>query len=276
MLVESPQPTSSESSSSAAPTSRADAGATTNAGGAVTEPAVKTRAAVIYRVTGDGRFLAHHDEMRTLTRALIRARWPLAFSQGFNPQPRLSVCLPRRVATASDAQLALVGLSEAQPTDALRDRLTAQLPSGLTLDRVLCPINAKSLHPLEATYEVDLDAVDPAALESSMKRLLAQENLTIQRETRPGTPTRTVDIRPFVRSLSLQDATLAMTLHFEQQRTARPIELLAALGLDADAMTHRITLRSVRWDQDLTPSACDHNPEGNSIGQESQEDHHQT
>ncbi len=55
----------------------------------------RLRAALEFALAGDLRFLAHHDELRLLTRALVRAGWPLAYSQGFNPRPRLVLPLPR-------------------------------------------------------------------------------------------------------------------------------------------------------------------------------------
>ena len=70
------------------------------------------RVALSYALNGELRYLSHRDELRMLTRALVRARWPLRYSRGFNPIPRLTLTLPRSVGTASECQLALVELRE--------------------------------------------------------------------------------------------------------------------------------------------------------------------
>ena len=40
------------------------------------------------------KYISHLDMMRLLQRALRRAEIPVAYSGGFNPQPRLSIALP--------------------------------------------------------------------------------------------------------------------------------------------------------------------------------------
>ena len=43
------------------------------------------------------KFVSHLDIMRLWQRALIRAGMPLAYSEGFNPRPRLSLAAPLAV-----------------------------------------------------------------------------------------------------------------------------------------------------------------------------------
>ena len=46
---------------------------------------------ICYAKTEEGRFLSHLDLARTMERVLRRAEVPLAFSEGFNPHPK--ICL---------------------------------------------------------------------------------------------------------------------------------------------------------------------------------------
>jgi radical SAM-linked protein len=61
------------------------------------EPAQRVR--FRYERVGDLRFLSHRETMNVLARALRRARVPVHYTQGFNPQPKLVAtyiaCLPR-------------------------------------------------------------------------------------------------------------------------------------------------------------------------------------
>ena len=80
-------------------------------------------ATMCYSLDGDLRFISHHDELRMLVRALTRARWPLAYSQGFNPKPRVVIPLPRSVGMASECVRATVQLKEPAATTELFDQL---------------------------------------------------------------------------------------------------------------------------------------------------------
>src|SRR5688500_18197192 len=101
---------------------------------------LRIRAAIEYVIDGDLRFLSHHDEIRLMTRALIRAAWPIACSSGCNPQPRLSLPLPRRLGTASMSQWAVVDLAEARPARELFDSLASAAPQNVPICGFTSPI----------------------------------------------------------------------------------------------------------------------------------------
>ncbi|MBN2448399.1 MAG: DUF2344 domain-containing protein, partial [Phycisphaerae bacterium] len=107
----------------------------------------KTPVAVEYALTGDLRFLSHHDEMRMLARAAIRARWPIAYSGGFNPIPRLSIALPRPVGLASQCQLAMIQLTHPRPADELRSTLNQSLPRGCSVTHLNIPGPSRAPQP---------------------------------------------------------------------------------------------------------------------------------
>src|SRR5688572_3594919 len=109
-------------------------------------PAVRWRAVIEYAIDGDVRFLSHRDELRMLTRALVRSGWPLAYSHGFNPQPKLSIPLPRRTGIAAVPQLAVVELDTDCPADELFARLSAALPSAVPLIGLTFPLGAGTPH----------------------------------------------------------------------------------------------------------------------------------
>ena len=66
---------------------------------------IREKWAFEFSVTGDLRFISHRDTVRVFQRALARAALPVAYSEGFNPHPRLSLPLPRAVGVASEAEL---------------------------------------------------------------------------------------------------------------------------------------------------------------------------
>ncbi len=227
-------------------------------------PPVRLRAAIEYAILGDLRYLSHHDEMRMLTRALIRSQWPLDFSQGFNPQPRFSIPLPRRTGIAADPQLALVLLNEDWPIEHLRERLGAALPRNVPLRAVACPAASGSPKPVRAVFEAPLDGADLFAVQSKVGGILKANALTVARPAGPDKPAQSVDIRPFIESIVVQSDRLRMVFTFQLQRSARPVDVFTILGLDAQRYESRTTRVAVEWNNSSAaekPSAAENERE---------------
>ena len=222
-----------------------------------------------FTIEGDLRFLAHHDELRLLARALVRAGWPLAYSRGFNPRPRLTVPLPRNLGTGAACQVALTELCEPRPADELSQSLARQLPAGCRLLRVVAPAPRATPHPRRATYELDLETDDVPGLEARLDRLQALPELTVQRDGGPFKRPHPIDIRPYIERLELDGQRLRLALRFVEQRTARPSEVITELGLAPHKYQHRLWRVDVQWDLELArPTEGDTAQERNGIGNE--------
>lgn len=219
---------------------------------AAAQGAPRFRVAVEFAVLGDLRFLSHHDEVRMLTRALVRAGWPLAYSHGFNPRPRLTIPLPRNLGVAARSQVALVDLSAPRTSAELHASLAPQLPAGCRLCRVIAPAPRATPQALRATYELDLDPPAVAAVSPRIAALLARPSLLVQREYGPQKPTRPVDIRPFIESVELEGPCLRIGLRYAAQRTARPSEVTDELGLAAETCNGRFRRADVQWNMELS------------------------
>jgi radical SAM-linked protein len=240
----------------------------TEALGPADSPDRRSRALVIYALDGDLRFLAHHDELRMLQRALVRAAWPLAYSHGFNPRPKLTVLLPRNLGTAAAEQVARVELSEPRSGDELFDSLAAQLPADCRLRRVITPAARATPHPRGAVYELELDGPDLNGRAERVASVLASSTAVVTRESAPGQPTRPFDVRPYIKQLELRGNVLCMELLFVEQRTARPAEIITALGLAADAYNHRVRRAAVHWDMELAGPEGPASSERTTLGYE--------
>lgn len=71
-------------------------------------------AVVRFAVRGWLRFLSHAETVRVFERGCARARVPVKYTQGFNPHAKLSLPLPRPVGVASDDELLILRLFDAQ------------------------------------------------------------------------------------------------------------------------------------------------------------------
>ncbi len=91
------------------------------------------RLLVRFNRQGDLKYLSHLEMSRAMARAVKRAGWPLAFSQGFHPHPRLSFWHALPVGVAAQEELAEVWLNE--PVDLLgaATGLQAASPDGMRI-----------------------------------------------------------------------------------------------------------------------------------------------
>lgn len=208
-----------------------------------------------YAVTGDLRYLSHHDELRMLTRAVVRAQWPLAYSHGFNPLARVRIPLPRSVGTAAAEQVALVDLTAPRTAEELHASLAAQMPADCRLHEVLRPAARFTPHPQRVEYAVTLTPTEVGPVAERCAAVLAAETLMIERGFGPGRRPQPVDLRPLITDLRLAGTELHLTLQHVQQRAARPAEVLTVLGLAAAECAQRVCRRAIQWDIELSGPA---------------------
>jgi radical SAM-linked protein len=202
---------------------------------------------------GPARFISHLDLARALERALNRAALPVAYTQGFNRRPRLSLAAALPLGYSSAAEVADVWLTEAVEPEVFRARLMARMAPGIVVLAVVeAPLAAPSLQQQlsESVYEVGLPAeVDVEALRRAVVDLLAADALVRQRHRPKDNRSQSFDLRPLILDLVVderQDGALWLRLRLVQSATqmGRPDDVLAALGLEPlDARVHRLGLR---------------------------------
>lgn len=109
------------------------------------------------------RFVSHLDLMRAFERGMRRARFPVSYTQGFNPRPKMAFASALSVGATSDWELCQVDLAEELPDEqlpALVEALNRQFPPGLRIvDAWVLDPEKKSLYiqPTAATYELWLE-----------------------------------------------------------------------------------------------------------------------
>jgi len=96
----------------------------------VVEPSPDThvRLRFAFSKTGDLRFIGHLDMQNLLVRAARRAALPMAYTQGFNPQPKLSLACPLPLFQEGLRELADIELVEHLTCEQFKQRINQQLP----------------------------------------------------------------------------------------------------------------------------------------------------
>lgn len=185
------------------------------------------------------KYISHLDTMRLWQRVFRRAEVPLAYSEGYNPHPKMSTAAPLAVGMTSVCELMDLYLESDTPISAFLRGVRAQLPPGLwtTAAEEVPPHSASLPSALRfAEYEVGLSAAPPRAeVESHLSSVLAASSLPRER-VRDGR-TRRYDLRPLVDDLKLidgcgQPTILWMRLHASPTAAGRPEEVIAATGIE--------------------------------------------
>lgn len=186
----------------------------------------------------EAKFASHLDLMRSWHRTFRRSGLPLAYSEGFNPRPRISLAAPLPVGVTSTAELMDVHLTRRIFSLTLLKALAPQCPPGLSVRSAEeVPLSLPSLQSLVrgAEYTVRGPAGTSAEeIRQAICRLL--ESPEIPWKHKRDTSVRQYDLRPLVQELSLarwdqEGFAVTMRLRMDEQGAGRPDQVMAALGL---------------------------------------------
>ena len=191
---------------------------------------------------GPLRYTGHLDLHKLWERAARRAELPLAYSQGFHPQPKMNMAAALPLGFSSRCEVLDMKLEQEISLADLPTRLNRALPSGLQVIRVeQVDERAPALQTqvVAAEYEVTLtEPVEEAELERRIQS--AKDLQSIPRERRG----KMYDLRPLIEELSLTPTPLPegegrpkgrvrvfMRLTAREGATGRPEEVLDVLGI---------------------------------------------
>jgi radical SAM-linked protein len=196
---------------------------------------IRYRYRLTFAKTVDLRFTGHLDLHHALERMLRRASLPLAYTQGFNPRPRLNLASALPLGFASDCELADFWLEEELPADQLLGDLRRASPPGLqilALERILQKQPSLQKQIKASEYEVHIRQEIPLdTLQTRVQTLLSAGSLLRQRRGKE------YDLRPLIEALDADaeengHPRLRMRLSSLPSATGRPEEVLRALDLD--------------------------------------------
>jgi radical SAM-linked protein len=179
------------------------------------------------------RYTSHLDLHRTWERTLRRAGIPLAYSQGYNPRPKMNLASALPLGFTSQCEIIDVWLETRLPIAQIKTLIQDAAPPGVEPKSIREIANREPKLPtlLEyAEYLVTLlDKVDD--LNDRIERVKAFQHLKLVRRG------KLYDLRPLIEDLEVlpnndQDQQrIYMRLAAHQSATGRPDEVVKALGL---------------------------------------------
>jgi len=188
-----------------------------------------------YTKRGRLRFTSHRDVARAFERAIRRAGVPMAYSQGFNPHPKISWVGAAPTGVASEAEYVEMSLVRAVDPLVLAREVDAALPPGLdVVDAVTAATGSLPERIHASLWEIVIDGVDPAQLQRAVTVFLALETAMVERLTKDGR-----------RQLDARGAVISMVVATDESPTA-PAADIAFAGRCGTASAGRCgTLRAV-------------------------------
>jgi radical SAM-linked protein len=191
----------------------------------------------------NARYVGHLDMVRTWERIIRRADLPIAYSEGFNPRPRLTFAAALPVGCTSDGEVLDVILSERRELAEVRERLDRAVPAGIqVVDVAEAPYSAPALQTQTRAAEFVVTPVADEPIELVQARVRSLLDAPSLERTRRD---KTYDLRPLILDLWVETGeegrvAVGMRLKAEESGTGRPDEAAAALGWEVAAVTlHR-------------------------------------
>lgn len=166
-----------------------------------------SRYRLMYAKEGPAKYISHLDLIRAFERAARRAGLPVAFTQGFNPHPKLSFAAPLAVGTAGEAEFADLELTENISAGAVAESLSEAMPEGLRLIEArmvaesapaLMAMVDRAAYTARAVLEV---CPEKEALAGAVAEFLAKPEVLVERRSKTGDK-RKYDIKPGILAMS--------------------------------------------------------------------------
>jgi len=179
------------------------------------------------------RYTGHLDLFRSWERTFRRSGLPLAYSQGFHPQPRLNLACALPLGFTSDCELIDAWLENVIELSQINLAITAVLPPGLRLhriERVDLHTPALQTQVTSSTYIITFLDLIPDLFERVHKIVKSEHLYRVRRE-------KSYDLRPLIEEISLLPEgergaqKLHLRLSVRESATGRPEEVLDELGI---------------------------------------------
>ncbi|MEJ2543689.1 MAG: TIGR03960 family B12-binding radical SAM protein [Calditrichaceae bacterium] len=183
---------------------------------------------ICYSKIGYGRYISHLDLIRLFERTCRRAKIPVKYSEGFNPHPKFSFAPPLTLGFSSESEYMDIEIDDNFNGD-IKKLFNKHLPEGIRINDVrdiVPPIESLD-HAIQfAEYEVVLSdgPINHSDFEKELNTFLKREEIIVQRKTKGKI--RTLNIRPYIKSIEYENDRLLISTEKIDQRTVRIGEIL--------------------------------------------------
>ena len=142
---------------------------------------------LLIKKDGLGKYMSHLDLMHTMERVFNRAGIKILHTQGFNPHPYMSFCMPLSVGVESVCEIMDFVMDDDTAIDGLAQRLNMFLPAGIeVLEAYTSERRTKEIVWLEIMGEYIFDNADAEKKCRALTELYNRDSIVIERRTKRG------------------------------------------------------------------------------------------
>lgn len=157
-----------------------------------------------FKKAGRAKYISHLDLNRCMLRIFRRSKLPVWYTEGFNPHPYYSFALALSLGFESDCEIMDFNITDDNmPLSVIKDRLNEVMPEGMGIVDI-APQKNKITVIAKAEYEFDLKGDDVQGVYDAVEKLLAADEILIEKKTKKGI--KTVDLKPDTEMVSLEKA----------------------------------------------------------------------
>ncbi len=152
-------------------------------------------------------YTSHLDLLRLFKRAFKKAGIRLAYSQGFNPHPKMGFAQPLSLGYSSICEYLEFETAESYDTTILRSLLEDQMPDGIVLhDCEKITDQKKSLaartYAAEYIVGIPMDKSPEKSAQEIIDEFLAQDEIMVPKKQKKSKAMKDVNIREKIRFIS--------------------------------------------------------------------------
>jgi len=219
------------------------------------------------------KYISHLDLMRLFQRTFRRCNIPIKYSQGFNPQPKMTIGNPLALGVESAEEFMEIDLYERIPEDEFIRIVNSDLPEGIKIIEVKYVDSKSSITSFIdwSYYEIQFVANnidDLNLLKTSIMKLLEMDQLIIEKEKRKGNKvvSQNKDVRPFIGNITISEGktkkisdnecliTINCLLKSGDKGNLKPVDLLKVIekytDIDIDIDTAEIKRLKIYSEKD--------------------------
>ena len=163
------------------------------------------------------RYFSHLDWQNTFLKSILRSGLNVAFTQGFNPTPKVSMGIALPLFLESDAELVDVDLLDNISCEEFKEALEKTLPEGCKIVSIRpLKVGEKAIdHTAQwAEYQVSLIKKDDCNLDKFMlncNQVLSSEEILLTKKNKKGL-LKTSNIKPSIQSYRFENGNLYIIL----------------------------------------------------------------
>ncbi len=145
------------------------------------------------------KYISHLDINRCMARALMRAKIPLWYTEGFNPHPYMSFSLPLSLGVESNCESVDIRITGEISNDEIKDRLNSMLPTGIRIVAVYDDFrDCSEIAYSDYVYKIEFS--DNEAAFEKIKYVLSADAIPALKKSKQGRRriVKETDIKPLI------------------------------------------------------------------------------